>query len=186
MELTRERVEAAAEAYAAEEPLFAVEDEQLEGLPGAFVADEYGWRDAEWVVRWHFRRHLGSYPDDRRRAAEDAFGENDFEAVREAITAALAADEVGAAVDALTDLHGVDVPVASAFLQFLDPARFVVVGEREWGVLHDAGELDGPYPDPPAAGDYRGYLAACRDVADRLGVAPVTFHRALWRLGDGA
>lgn len=182
MDLSRELLEAEAAEYEAEEPLYAVEAEQLDGLPGAFASGNYGWRDAAWVVRWHFRRHLGDYPDDRRRDREEAFGRNDFEAVREAIGDAITAGGTAEKVERLTDLAGVDVPVASAFLQFVDPERFVVVGEREWAVLEEAGELSDPYPAPPSAREYATYVEACRSLADRIGCDLVTVHRAIWRL----
>jgi len=182
MELTREVVEARAAEYEAEEALFAVEDEQVEGLPGAFASGDFGWRDAEWVVRWYHRRFLGDFPEDRRREAEAAFGDNDYEAVRSAISDALEAPHDADKVRRLTDLDGVDVPVASAFCMFADPDAFVVVGEREWAVLREAGALDGPYPDPPSVDEYLTYLDACRAVADRTDCDLWTLYRALWRL----
>lgn len=182
MEITRAVVEARAAEYADEEPLHAVEAEQVEGLPGAFASGSYGWRDAEWVVRWYYRRFLGGYPEERRRAAEAGFGENDYEAVRSAVTDALDASDDAGAVRRLTDLDGVDVPVASAFLMFADPGSYVVVGEREWAVLAAAGELAAPYPDPPSVAEYVAYLDACRSVADRVDCDLWTLYRALWRL----
>jgi hypothetical protein len=47
--------------------------------------------------------------------------------------------------------------------------------------LAAAGELDGPYPDPPSAADYRRFDDACRAVTDRTGVDAWTLYRALWR-----
>lgn len=182
MELTRSLVEAKAEEYAEEEPLYAVEAEQIETLPTAFDSGEFGWRDAAWVVRWYYRRYLGAFPDDRRRAAEDAFGENDFETIRAAIDDVLVAEDTGAKLDRITDLSGVDVPIGSAFLQFLDPDAYLVVGDREWAVLRAAGELSEPYPDPPAPAEYETYLGAARALADRYECDLWTLYRALWRL----
>ena len=186
MELTRERVEARAAEYAEEEPLYVVEDEELSGLPSALAAGEYGRRDVEWVVQWFYRRYLGDYPDRGRREGESAYRENDFEAVRDAVAGAIEADGLAEKVDALTDLSGVDVPVASAFLQFVDPGRFVVLGPREWSALVEAGELDRPYPDEPSVEDYAAYLEACRDVAERTGCDLVPVQRTLWRLARDA
>ncbi|MFB6353851.1 MAG: hypothetical protein ABEJ92_07165 [Halobacteriales archaeon] len=182
MELTRSLVESKAEEYAAEEPLYAVEAEQVRGLPAAFATGDFGWRDAEWVVRWHYRRYLGAIPNDRRRAAEGAFGENEYEAVQDALVAAAGAADPLDALDDLTALSGVDVPVASAFLLFLDPEANLVVGEREWTVLHAAGELEGSQPDPIGPADYGEFLDAGRAVGDRLDVSMWTLYRALWRL----
>lgn len=182
MELTDEVVESRAAEYEAEEALYAVEAEQVEGLPAAFASGNFGWRDAAWVVRWYYRRYLGDYPDERRRAAEDAFGGNDFGTVRAVLEDVVASTDDAECVRRLTDLEGVDVPVASAFLQFVDPDSYVVVGEREWAVLREAGELGEPYPDPPSVEQYLAYLDACRSVAERTGADLWTVYRALWRL----
>lgn len=182
VELSRDLVVSKAAEYEDEEALYAVEEEQIAGLPRAFASGNYGWRDAAWVVRWHYRRYLGDYPDDRRRVREDAFGRNDFEEVREAIGATVAANEAAEMVERLTVLEGVDVSVASAFLQFIDPGRFVVIGEREWAVLQGADELSEPFPAPPSIEAYEAYLEACRSIADRYDCDLVSVHRALWRL----
>jgi hypothetical protein len=183
MELTGDLVERRAAEYAEEEPLYAVESEQLETLPDAVRAGAYGWRDVEWVVQWYFRRFLGAYADAERRAAEAAFRENDHEAVRDALDTVLAVDSAAQRLDPLTALTGVDVPVASAFLQFLFPGRHIVVGEREWGVLAATDDLDRSYPDPPDVDDYETYDDACREIQNRLDVDVWTLYRALWRLG---
>ncbi|ELY84948.1 hypothetical protein [Natrialba taiwanensis] len=198
MEFTRELVRSEAADYRAENPFYPVEQEQLETLPQAFETAAFGWRDAAWVVRWYYRRFLGSYPDAERRAAEERFQENEFDAVRTAIADAGAAitrleqdavdattvtvRDAAAAIDALTALNGVDVPVATAFLMFLAPQRFTVLGPREWAVLHDAGELAEPYPTAPTASDYETYLDRCRSIAATVDCELWTVHRALWRL----
>lgn len=182
MTLTRSTVTAAAAEYREREPLYAVEREQVRTLPAAFADGEFGWRDAEWVVRWYYRRYLGAYPDAERRTAEERFGENDFEEVREVIADVIAAESVSDRVDRLTDLAAVDVPVASAFLLFVDPEAYVVVGPREWAVLREAGELSAEYPGPPSVGEYVTYLDICRSVADRADCDLWTLYQAIWRL----
>jgi hypothetical protein len=183
MDLTRSVVEREANEYESAQPLYAVEQEHVDLLPGTFRSGQYGWRDAEWVVQWYFRRLLGAYPDPERRATESAYGDNDYEAVRDALAAAVDADDTAARLAALTELEGVDVPVASAFCFFLYPDRYVVVGEREWRVLRAADELDEPYPDTVDVDDYQTFDAACRELCDRLGVDAWTLYRALWNLG---
>ena len=69
MELTGSLVEEKADEYRDVEPLYSVETEHVEMLRGTFASGEYGWRDAEWVVQWYFRRYLGAYPDPPSRAA---------------------------------------------------------------------------------------------------------------------
>ena len=181
MELTRSVVEEKAAEYRDREPLSPVERERIETLPTAFETGAYGRRDAEWVVRWYYRRYLGAVPDDQRRAAEDAFGRNEFETVRAVVADVLEASAVERRIERLTDLEGVDVPVASAFLCFLEPERYVVVGERTWRVLRDAGELSGPYPDPPSVEEYARYLERCRSCCERFDCDPWTLYRALWQ-----
>ncbi|WP_123621820.1 hypothetical protein [Halorubrum sp. CSM-61] len=196
MDLSESRIRDSARAYAEAEPLYDVERQHVETVPKTFAGDEYGRRDAQWIVRWYFRRYLGDYPDRERREREEAFRDNDFDDVVDAI--GTAADAVGAgtdeseepdrdppdvdaAVDALTALDGVDVAVASGFLQFLAPTRFVAIDRRTWAVLVAAGELDGEYPDPPSVADYRRFDEACRVVTERAGVDAWTLYRALWR-----
>ena len=183
MELTRGLIEEKAEEYERAEPLVVRERDHLEAFPEAFSSGEYGWKDAEWVVRWYFRRYLGAYPDGRRREIEEAFAENDFADVRDAIAAASAAADVEENVRTLTTLSGVDVDVASAFLQFMEPESYVVVDDRAWGALRKAGELDEPYPDPPSAAAYERYLTTCRELSERLDCSLRELHCALWRLG---
>ncbi|SEW03310.1 hypothetical protein [Natrinema salifodinae] len=184
MELSRSLVAAKAREYRENEPLDTVEREQIETLPAAFASGEYGRRDAAWVVRWYYRRFLGDYPDRERRAAEEAFRENDFEAVRAAIADAVAATDAATGLDRLTDLDAVDVPVASAFLAFIEPDEYVVVGPRVWATLREAGELDRSYPDPPSVPAYEDYLERCRALADRFDCDLPSLYRALWRLAS--
>ncbi|MEF8775438.1 MAG: hypothetical protein V5A43_02910 [Haloarculaceae archaeon] len=182
MDIGPTRVADLAAEYRAEEPLAAVESDHVEMLPATFRGGEFGWRDAIWVVRWYYRRFLGAVPNAERRAAEDAFDENEFEAVRDAIVAAATTEDLEERLDSLTRLDGVDLPVATAFLQFIDPESFLVVGEREWGVLEDIGALSDPYPSPATAEDYRTYLEAARDLADRCDCDAWTLYQAIWRL----
>ena len=182
MKLTRSLVTDAVAAYREREPLYAVEREQIETLPGAFASGAFGRRDAEWVVRWYYRRYLGAYPDAARRAAEERFERNDFDAVRTAVSDAATASTTDAALGTLTRLSGVDVPVASAFLMFANPEDRVVVGEREWTALRDAGALSDSYPDLPSVAEYETYLGTCRSLADRFDCDGWTLYTALWRI----
>ncbi len=183
MRLSRPLVVGKAEEYAEEEPLYPVEEEAIETYPAAFGEGEFGWRDAEWVVQWHYRRFLGAYPEDRRREGEERFGENERGAVHEAVLDAANADGLEGRVDRLRELEGVDLSVASAFLQFIDPERYMAVDERTWGALYGVGELEDPYSDPVSVEEYREFIATCRRVAGELDVDLWTLYRALWRIG---
>lgn len=184
MELTRSLVETSAAEYRRTQPLAAVEAEHVEVLPGMFAEGEFGWRDAEWVVQWYFRRHLGAYPDDHRRATEEAFGDNSYEAVRDLLVDVAETDNVAETLRRLQTLEGVDVPVGSAFLFFSDPENRFVVGERVWGTLFAAGELSGQYPAPPSIEEYLTFHDVCRELTAELEVYPYTLYRALWQLGS--
>ncbi|AFZ74057.1 hypothetical protein [Natronobacterium gregoryi] len=181
MELTADTVDALADEYADAHPFATVEDEHREIMPATLESGDYGWRDVEWVVQWYYRRRL-DYDNAARRRREAAFGDNEYEAVHAAIDDALAADETEAKLEALTTLSGVDPSVATAFLQFLDPGRYLVLSDREWGVLQDCGELEEPYPEEPSPAAYERYLETCQDVADRCECDLQTLYRALWQV----
>jgi hypothetical protein len=184
MELTRSHIEEKAREYEQDEPLYAVEAEHVEMLPGTFRGDDYGWRDLEWVVQWYFRRYLGAYPDEQRRQTEEKFHDNSFEDVSDALAVATSGADTVEKLRGLAALAGVDVPVGSAFLQYLYPERYVVVDERVWDVLQEAGKLEEPYPDSPTIEEYLSFDSACRTLADRFEVDAWTLYRALWRLGQ--
>ncbi len=184
MELTRTLVEQSATEYERDAPFYTVEQESIETLPAAFENGEFGRRDAIWVVEWYYRRELGAVSNRERRAREDEFEENDRREIKRGVIDAANADTLDAAVDSLTALSGVDVPVASAFLFFIDPDRYLVVSETEWDVLHDADYLSEPYPDPPTLDQYREYLDVCQGLADRFDCDLWTLYRALRQLSD--
>ncbi|SDQ55660.1 hypothetical protein [Natronobacterium texcoconense] len=181
MELTADTVDALAYEYADDNPFATVEAEHLEIMPATLARGDYGWRDLEWVVQWYYRRRL-DYDNAARRRREAAFGDNEYEDVHDAIDDAVAADETGAKLEALTALSGVDVSVATAFLQFLDPDRYLVLSDREWAALQACGELEEPYPEEPSPAAYERYLETCRDVVGRCDCNLQTLYRALWQV----
>jgi hypothetical protein len=181
IDLTRDRIDALAAEYAEREPFDLVEREHVETVPRTFASTDFGRRDAEWPVQWYHRR--GTHDDDERRAAEERFLDNEYEAMAEAIRGAVAADSLEERLAALTALTGVDVPVASAFLAFTHPETYVAIGEREWAALRSAGELAEPYPDPVTPGAYRTYARTVQSIAERADRDVWTVYRALWRLG---
>ncbi len=183
MSLTAEDVDAYVTAYREEEPLYPVEQDSVESLPKAFRTGEYGRRDVEWVVRWYYRRYLGGYPDDERRRAEDRFSDAQFETVRDAVELAVEAepDDYRDAMDALTALPGVDLPVASAFLAFAHPDDFLVVGDREWRVVSQLTALEESYPDPPSYAAYDRYIGASRGLAAEFDCNLRQLYMVVWR-----
>ena len=182
MELTADRVTQLAAEYVESEPLSAVEQEHVAMLPETFASGEYGRRDVEWVVQWRFRRYLGAYPDRERRDAEQRFRGNDFETVLDTLSTVVEGPaDTRTNLQQLTALDGVDVPIASAFLQFTSPERYVAVDHRTWRVLVETGDLDDSYPDTPVIEDYIRFDDVCRRLTDQFGVDAWTLYRALWR-----
>ena len=184
MDLTVEAVADRAQTYPEVQPLSTVEAEHLELLPAMFEDGDYGWRDPEWVVQWYGRRFLGGFPNRDRRALEDAYDDNDYEDVHEAITAAVDANTVTGMLAHLTELAGVDVAIGSAFCQFIDPDNYVVIDDRQWGVLRTAGELDSEYPDPVTVAAYEQYIETYRSVAERCECSVWELYKTLWVLGQ--
>jgi len=180
MELTAATIDERVDSYPDYQPLSTVEEEHVELLPTTFAEGDYGWRDPEWVVQWYGRRFLGAVPNADRRAIEDAYDENDYEEVHAAITGAVEADTTAEMLSHLTSLSGVDVQIGSAFCQFIDPQRYVVMDERQWSTLRAAGELDSDYPESPTTADYERYLDTYRAVADRCERSLWDLYRALW------
>ncbi|WP_050032240.1 hypothetical protein [Halorubrum halophilum] len=183
-----DRVADHVEAYRESAPFHPVEAEAIGSLSDAFRAGEYGKRDVDWVVRWYFRRAVTDIDHEERRAVEAAVADTEPRELRGAMWDAIdALDEEAAdgardpphrrALDALTQIPGVDTEVGSALLWFLEPDEYFVVGEREWAVVaaltgdaRSGADLDGPYPEPMTVDAYDRFLDGVRDLADRLGV----------------
>lgn len=180
MELTGERIETLASEYEQRQPLADIEREHLDVLPRTLASGDYGWRDVEWIVQWYYRRFLGAHPDEERRAGEESFGNNEYEAVHAAVSTAVDESEVEPTIEALTDLSGVDVSIASAFAQFLDPSAHLVMSCAEWTVLYEHGELDERYPDAPSVATYRQYLDRCIALRARGDFDLQTVYTAIW------
>lgn len=185
MALTIACVERLADDYRRREPLHAVEAERMAGLPRAFSRGEFGRRDVQWVVWWYHRRDLATPHDADRRAAEAAFDDNAFTEVRAAIEAVTASEDDRHRLERLLDLRGVDVPVATAILMYVDPTAYLVLDRRAWPVLAAEIGLPSDYPSSPTVEDALAYLAAAREGAAELGVDLPDLYRALRRLGDG-
>lgn len=162
--------------YQKQEPFVQVEDDRLQTLPDAFADKSYLWKDVEWIVRWYCRRPLTN----TSRDAEATFRQNGMNEIRWAIRQTLQSNSLSQQLAVLTQLAGVDVPIAGAFLQYIDPNRYVTIDEHAWSVLVDAGLLEMPYPDPPNSSDYSEYLQICRDIAATADVRTVDVGRALW------
>jgi hypothetical protein len=74
-------------------------------------------------------------------------------------------------------LHGVGVPVASAFLTVARPDTFTVIDILAVQALRRHGEWGATWPP------YVDYLVTCRALAERCGTDLRTLDRALWAWG---
>ena len=88
----------------------------------------------------------------------------------------------------LRSLHGVNVPLASAFLTVAFPLEFTVIDVRALKALRKEGELDhlGKFRDRSDAWwnkNYKTYLEVCEQIAAREDVALRDLDRCLWKLG---
>lgn len=183
-DLTPDRLDELVRTYEDEEPFYLVERQRLENLPPAVRDGSLLWKDAQWIVRWYYRRHLDRELTGERERVESAFRSNPWDAVRAAIETAAETRGLPERITHLTDLDGIAVPEATAILHFVDPGRDMVMGPREWRGLRACHELDRPYPETPVVSDYATFLRTCRSLGDRLDADLVSIRRALWRLGD--
>jgi hypothetical protein len=95
--------------------------------------------------------------------------------IADALRLALLAKTDRAAVAVLNGLNGVQIPVASAILTAIDPARFTIIDFRALEALNI---VDQPYI---TIDFYLAYLAVCRRIAKENRVTLRTLDRALWQ-----
>jgi hypothetical protein len=89
-------------------------------------------------------------------------------------------DQPQAQVDALLQVRGIGLAMASAILTVCYPETFTVLDYRAWETLQRA-SVDGlpeNYPQSPEA--YLLYCRACKELADRMGLSLRDLDRALW------
>lgn len=101
--------------------------------------------------------------------------------VRAATRAALEARSEQRRLSALTQLQGVSVPMASAFLTLLNPRRYGVIDIRVWQLLHSVGTVTG---NPDGVGltykNWDQFLVVIRHFSKRLRVKARDIERALF------
>jgi hypothetical protein len=101
--------------------------------------------------------------------------------VRAATRAALATRSERRRLDALVQLDGVSVPMASAVLTLLQPERYGVLDIRVWQVFHALGGVES---NPGGRGftfaHWSRFLALLRHFAKRLRVSARDVERALF------
>ena len=101
--------------------------------------------------------------------------------VRNATRKALATRSEHGRLEALTELSGVSVPMASAILTLLNPRRYGVIDIRVWQLLHAAGAVT---KKPAGIGfnskNWYQFLTIIRYFADKFGVKARDIERALF------
>lgn len=182
--LTRKVVDRLNHDYERAEAFYLVEEERLETMPESVREGSISWKDGEWLVRWYYRRFLSSAYNARATEVEGAYRSNDWPTIRDTLRSVIDIDDPAERVAQVSTLDGIDVPVATGMLYFIDPTRDIVMSEREWRGLEIAGELGESYPRRVTPSDYRTYLEVCDEVTDRLDVTFIELQRALWRLTE--
>lgn len=135
-------------------------DQEMENA-GKNIVNGSGTRnDANTIYRWKSRRRM------------DLFRRNSDAEVAQALKDAIGARSVRKALDALTQLEGVGVKMASAILTALFPNRYTVLDVR---ALEAFGLGNGD-----SVRLYLLYLRACRNMARKYGVELRDFDRANW------
>lgn len=173
MEVDRRLIEQKAREYSREAGSKHYEEEsrRLETLPLAFKTERWEWDDLVWIVRWKSPRPLGH------------FKKNDETKVHSTVARVLETDSLSEKVRLLTELQGVRVKMASAFLLFMDPENYTVMDWRTGDALHAMDWLPSSIPDDPSVADYDQYVRICREIATEYDVSLRTLDRALWVLG---
>lgn len=173
MELTSRLIRETARAYPKQDGVdFEEEERQLELLPVAFAEGSWRWEDLEWLVDWKSRRAAGYFED------------NDPQFAEEILDQAIEARGIVEKVETLTELKGVGVPMASAFLVFMDPTAYTVLDVRAWESLAAVGHIDTELSETPTIDQYLTYLGVCHPLANEFEVELRTLDRALWVLSQ--
>ena len=130
----------------------------------------FRWKLQSFINRFNWVRE---FPD-KEEVTDDAL-RHIAELVRNATANGGAATK---AIQELTNLRRVGVPVASAFLMAVHPNDFTVIDRQAYKALKV--EFIEPIPLP----EYLHYVAFCQQKASALGVTLRTFDRALWQTGS--
>ncbi len=122
-----------------------------------------------------------AWKEPRQRRRQD-WASNTKDDVRILSARALAAPDEARRILYLCRLRGVGIPVASALLTLIDPARYGVIDIRVWQLLALYGEVD---YDPDGRGLYvlhwLDYLDKIRGWADELKVSARAVERTLFQ-----
>jgi hypothetical protein len=139
------------------------QDDEALAAGARIAAGHYDREDLKVIVRWKSARRAALIDDN-----------SDLDIARSLRFASDSRTSERSAIETLTKLHGVGIPVASAILTLINPDRYTIIDYR---ALESLGVTD--WPD--SAEYYLAYLAACRELARRYHKSPRTLDRALWQ-----
>ena len=127
--------------------------------------------ELEAVCRWKSARAI-------RRVRE-----NTHHRVRAATGAALAAGNERRRLEALLQLRGVGIPMASALLTLVEPAHYGVIDIRVWQLLYTLRVVrENPKGTQFRLGHWDQFLGIIRPLASKLGVTARDIERTLFEL----
>jgi hypothetical protein len=126
-------------------------------------------RELEAVCRWKSPRAIGWIRLNARNR------------IRQATSVAWAAKEERERLEALIDLQGVSVPMASAILTLVNPKRYGVIDIRVWQLLHRLGAVAGnPAGTHFTFTQWERFLILIRHFAGVFGVPARDIERTLF------
>jgi hypothetical protein len=106
---------------------------------------------------------------------------NNHHRLRAATSAALATRSEQGRLEALLQLKGVSVPMASAILMLLDPMRYGVIDIRVWQLLYDVGAVsENPRGTAFSLENWLQFLAILRRLSSRFHVNARDIERTLF------
>ena len=139
------------------------QDDDALNAGSRIASGDYSQDNPKIVVNWKSPRRAALIDDNKN---------GDIAVALQFVAATTSPEAMAVAV--LTALHGVGIPMASAILTAIDPARYTILDFR---ALQSLGLEN--WPD--SIGFYVGYLEACRQLAAKHGRSLRTLDRAMWQ-----
>jgi len=150
----------------------------IRGLAAAYQPDldEKALTAGQAIVAGRYTRAnlMTIYDWKTNRRGRNRLLANTDEEIGDALRVASTVTMDRSAVAVLRGLYGVNVPVASAILTAMYPARYTVLDFRALEAL-------GTNTSNRSLDFYLHYLASCRSIADKWGVGLRDLDRALWQ-----
>lgn len=162
-DLILEKTSIYAEEYPEEKELFDEISEKIN-------RGDWEWNDLERIVYWKSQR------------ASSYFEENDQRMVNEIVKQVINTDDITKKVELLQSIKGIQVPMSSAFLMFIDPTKYTVIDVRAWNTLQKMEYLTSDLSSTPSVEEYLLYLGTCRALATEYEVSLRDLDRTLWIL----